>query len=257
MYTTIKGLKINYREAGEGDLVCLLHGWGADSSLYENIMNVIAARYKVVAPDFPGFGGSEEPPAAWSVDDYADFVVEFLHQFKRKKVILLGHSYGGRVIIKLSARKNLPFAIVKNILVDAAGIMPHRSLAYKLRVRLYKLGKAVLNFPLMTKLFPDALNRFQKKFGSADYAAASPVMRGSLVKAVNEDLEPLLPQITAETLLIWGDKDTATPVSDGRKMEKQIKGSGLVVFSGAGHYSFLEQPYLFAKVIKSFLNIGD
>ena len=41
------------------------------------------------------------------------------------------------------------------------------------------------------------------------------------------------------------------------KMEKQIKGSGLVVFSGAGHYSFLEQPYLFAKVIKSFLNIGD
>jgi pimeloyl-ACP methyl ester carboxylesterase len=179
------------------------------------------------------------------VDDYADFVVEFLHQFKRKKVILLGHSYGGRVIIKLSARKNLPFAIVKNILVDAAGIMPHRSLAYKLRVRLYKLGKAVLNFPLMTKLFPD------------DYAAASPVMRGSLVKAVNEDLEPLLPQITAETLLIWGDKDTATPLSDGRKMEKQIKGSGLVVFSGAGHYSFLEQPYLFAKVIKSFLNIGD
>ena len=82
MYTTIKGLKINYREAGKGDLVCLLHGWGADSSLYENIMNVIAARYKVVAPDFPGFGGSEEPPAAWSVDDYADFVVEFLHQFK-------------------------------------------------------------------------------------------------------------------------------------------------------------------------------
>ena len=140
MYTTIKGLKINYREAGEGDLVCLLHGWGADSSLYENIMNVIAARYKVVAPDFPGFGGSEEPPAAWSVDDYADFVVEFLHQFKRKKVILLGHSYGGRVIIKLSARKNLPFAIVKNILVDAAGIMPHRSLSYKLRVRLFKLG---------------------------------------------------------------------------------------------------------------------
>lgn len=51
-------------------------------------------------------------------------------------------------------------------------------------------------------------------------------MRGSLVKAVNEDLEPLLPQITAETLLIWGDKDTATPLSDGRKMEKQIKGSG-------------------------------
>jgi len=126
-----------------------------------------------------------------------------------------------------------------------------------LRVKLYKLGKAVLKSRLISALYPGALNRLQKKFGSADYAAASPVMRGCLVKAVNEDLEPLLPGIKAETLLIWGDKDTATPLSDGQKMEKMIKGSGLVVFSGAGHYSFLEQPYLFAQVIKSFLNIGE
>ena len=128
---------------------------------------------------------------------------------------------------------------------------------YKLRVRMYKLGKAILKSSLISKAFPQALNKLQKKFGSADYAAASPVMRGCLVKAVNEDLEPLLSGINAETLLIWGDKDTATPLSDAKKMEKQIKGSGLVVFSGAGHYSFLEQPYLFARVIKSFLNIGE
>lgn len=81
-------------------------------------------------------------------------------------------------------------------------------------------------------------------------------MRGSLVKAVNEDLEPLLPQITAETLLIWGDKDTATPLSDGRKMENRLKARDWWC-SRRRTLLFLEQPYLFAKVIKSFLNIGD
>ncbi len=257
MQTTINGLKINYLEAGKGDLVCLLHGWGAKAELFEGIIDVLAAKYHVVAPNLPGFGGSDEPPEVWSVDDYTDFVIEFLRQFNADKIILLGHSYGGRIIIKLSNRQELPFKIDKNILVDAAGIMPHRSLGYKLRVRMYKLGKAILKSSLISKAFPQALNKLQKKFGSADYAAASPVMRGCLVKAVNEDLEPLLSGINAETLLIWGDKDTATPLSDAKKMEKQIKGSGLVVFSGAGHYSFLEQPYLFARVIKSFLNIGE
>ncbi len=257
MFTTINGLKVNYREAGQGELVCLLHGWGANIELFDNIINVIAQKYHVVAPDLPGFGKSQEPPEVWTVDDFADFVTEFIKQFKADKVILLGHSFGGRIIIKLSNRKNLPFEITKNILVDAAGILPHRSLGYKFKVKTYKLVKKAFNLPLVSKLFPQALNRFQKKFGSADYAAASPIMRGCLVKAVNEDLEPLLSGIKAETLLIWGDKDTATPLSDGQKMEKSIKGSGLVVFQGAGHYAFLEQPMLFARVIKSFLNIGD
>jgi len=255
--TTINGLKINYLEAGEGELVCLLHGWGSKAELFNDIISVLARKYHVVAPNLPGFGGSDEPPAVWSVDDYADFVIAFLQRFKTEKMIFMGHSYGGRIIIKLSARKNLPFVITKNILVDAAGIMPRRSLYYKLRVKLYKLGKAVLNSPAISRFFPQAVNFWQKKLGSADYASASPVMRGCLVKAVNENLEPLLPDIQAETLLIWGDKDTATPIADGRKMERLIKGSGLVVFPGAGHYSFLEQPYLFAQVIKSFLKIGE
>ena len=109
MQTTINGLNINYLDAGKGDLVCLLHGWGAKAELFEGIIPVLAHKYHVVAPNLPGFGGSDEPPEVWSVDDYADFVVEFLRQFNADKVILLGHSYGGRIIIKLSNRPDLPF----------------------------------------------------------------------------------------------------------------------------------------------------
>lgn len=79
-------------------------------------------------------------------------------------------------------------------------------------------------------------------------------MRQVLVKVVNEDLEPLLSNIQQETLLIWGDKDTATPLSDGQKMEKLIKNSGLVTVKGAGHYSYLEQFGLVHRVLDAFLN---
>jgi pimeloyl-ACP methyl ester carboxylesterase len=105
-------------------------------------------------------------------------------------------------------------------------------------------------------VFPEALENWRQRLGSTDYAAASPVMRASMVQVVNADLTPLLGRIQAETLLIWGETDTATPVSDGQTMERAIAGSGLVVLPGAGHYSFLDAPYAFRAVVESFLGIG-
>jgi pimeloyl-ACP methyl ester carboxylesterase len=102
-------------------------------------------------------------------------------------------------------------------------------------------------------MFPNVLEKWRKKNGSDDYNNATPVMRQTLVKTVNEDLTPLLPGINAPTLLIWGENDTATPLRDGRLMEKLIKGSGLVTLKNAGHYSFLEQEYTYLKVLASFL----
>ena len=90
--------------------------------------------------------------------------------------------------------------------------------------------------------------------GSADYAAASPMMRSILSKCVNEDLKRALPSIKAPTLLIWGENDTATPLSDAKTMERLIPDAGLVSFPGCGHYSFLDNPVQFAAVLRSFLN---
>lgn len=78
-------------------------------------------------------------------------------------------------------------------------------------------------------------------------------MRAIMSKVVNEDLCHLMPSIKAPTLLIWGENDTATPISDARKMEKLIPGAGLVSFPGCGHYSFLDNPVQFAAVLRSFL----
>lgn len=255
MIKTVNGIKINYEQKGEGDLIVLLHGWGSNIKLFANLIDLLSKKYKVVAMDMPGFGESTEPPSAWCVDDYVNFVIDFLKDYNTDKVMLLGHSFGGRVIIKLNSRENLPFKITKVILVDSAGILPPKSNKKSFRTYYYKAGKAILSTGIAQKLAPDALENFRKKMGSADYAAASPLMRQVLVKVVNEDLEPLLPNIKCPTLLVWGVNDTATPLSDGEKMEKLIPDAGLVKLENAGHYSFLEQQFTFNRVMSSFMKL--
>ena len=257
MYKTVNNIKINYEQKGSGDLIVLLHGWGSNIKLFANLIDLLSKKYTVVAMDMPGFGESQEPPSAWCVDDYVDFVIDFLKDYDNKQIMFLGHSFGGRVIIKLNSRKNLDFKISKVILVDSAGIMPPKSNKKSFRTYYYKIGKAFLSMGLVKKIAPDALENFRKKMGSADYAAASPLMRQVLVKVVNEDLEPLIPNIKCPTLLVWGVNDTATPLCDGEKMEKLIADSGLVKLENAGHYSFLEQQFTFNRVMCSFLKIED
>lgn len=255
MNTKIDGININYTEQGSGEAVLFLHGWGSNIKLWQGLIDTVSPAYKALALDMPGFGESEEPPAPWSVDDYVDFVLKFMATYNPKSVILVGHSFGGRVIIKMLQRQ-LPFEVKKIILIDSAGIKPKRTFKQKLSLLAYKTGRKFMSLPPMKKLFPDAVENMRKKRGSADYNSATPVMRQTLVKVVNEDLTKLLANIKASSLLIWGTADTATPLSDGELMEKLIPDAGLVKVTGAGHYSFLEAPEFVARVIKSFLKIN-
>lgn len=165
----------------------------------------------------------------------------------------MGHSFGGRVIIKLMNRPGPPLEVPKIILMDAAGIKPKRPPSYYWKVYSFKAAKAFFRLPGVRRLFPDAVEKARAKRGSADYRSASPLMRQVMNQAVNEDLTPLLPGVAAPTLLIWGEKDTATPLSDGQLMEKKIPGAGLVVLAGAGHFSFADRWPQCSRVLDSFL----
>lgn len=254
MNKTVKGLNINYIEEGEGELVVLLHGWGSNITLFNASVELLSKGYKVVTMDMPGFGGSEEPKEPWCVDDYVDFVLEFLKDYDFNQVTLLGHSFGGRVIIKLCSRE-LPFEVDKVILVDAAGVKPKKTLKQKIKQRIYKMTRWIFSLKIVLMLFPDALENLRKRNGSADYNSATPVMRQTLVKVVNEDLTHLMPNVKAPTLLIWGTADDATPLSDAHIMEKLMPEAGLVCFEGAGHYSFLERQAQYLRVLASFMKI--
>lgn len=251
MTVNINGIETNYLCLGEPSetAVIMLHGWASNCELFRPSAERVSAKYFVLAPDLPGAGLTPEPPGEWFVDDYVDFVIRFIQHFGLKRVILLGHSFGGRVIIKLANRGDLPFAVEKLILVDSAGIRPEKSGEQKLKEGVARFGKKLLsgNKKLTEKV--------QSMVGSADYRAASPLMRKILVNTVNEDLEPLLPTIPYETLLIWGTLDTATPISDAEKMEALIPNAGLARMEGCTHFSFLENPALYCAILASYLQL--
>lgn len=247
MRIKIDDVEVEYIKKGVGSQkILLLHGWGCNIDTFAHITNFLSEFMEVYVIDFPGFGKSSEPKEAWNVDQYTDLVEKFINQMGIEKLSLLGHSFGGRVILKLANRKNLKFEIDKLILIDSAGIKHETKKTWKQRI--YKIV-----FPMIKKISPKLLNKIKTKVGSADYRNATPLMRDVLVKVVNEDLSNLVPNIQNPTLIIWGENDTATPYSDAEYLNKNIKDSGIVKIESAGHFSFLDAPYLVNKVLESFL----
>lgn len=253
---SVKNLNINYEKMGEGKTVLILPGWGTTIDVYRNMMNSISTYASVITIDMPGFGKSEVPTEAWDADQYIDFIIDFIKSQNIKELDLIGHSNGGRLIIKMMSRPNLDFKVGKIILVGSAGIVHKKPLKIRLKVKKYKLGKKILSLRLVKKLFPGALEKFQKNAGSDDYKNSPPILRQSMVKLINEDMREYLPNIKAPTLLLWGEKDTATPIEDAVLMEKMIPDAGLVKVAGCTHYVFLEQPAYINNIIKTFLTGG-
>lgn len=244
---TINGINTSYIDEGEGKCVLLLHGWGACKESLSPIYNELRNKYRVIVPDLAGFGESMEPPVPWNVHNYSDYVKEFLFKLNIEKPIALGHSNGGRVLIRMASEVEFE----KLILVDSAGLKAKHGADYYFKVYSYKSLKTLLKLPLVRKT--GLYDRLRKKAGSEDYKNASEIMKQTMSKLLNEDLSLYLPKINVPTLIIWGEKDTATPLCDGQKMEKNIKNSGLVVLKGAGHFSYLDNFGVFIAALKYFL----
>lgn len=254
MEVVIDNLKINYVEKGEGEPVLMLHGWGSSVIPFGAIINLLSLKYRVVAVDFPGCGQSDTMSEPWTVDDYCDFVLKFCQKVDISSPILIGHSHGGRVIMKLVGEKMLNPP--KVILLDSAGIVPKKIFKKKCRIATFKLIKRVLTLPLIRRFSSRLLQKARDRFGSADYKAAPEVLRKTMVSVVNTDLRHLLPNFSCPTLLIWGENDTDTPLKSAKMIESLIPDAGLCVIKGAGHFAFLDNQLQTAAILKSFLKVG-
>lgn len=246
----ISGQTLHYEESGpeHSRPVIIMHGWGCDHNTVKSIANSINDKLHVFNIDLPGFGKSPEPSSVWGVENYSDLISKFIEKLNLIDPILIGHSYGGRVAILLASK----FPLSKILLVDAAGIKPKRPLSYYFKVYSFKAAKHSLPILFGKKLGNKLIEKWRGKAGSSDYQNASVMMKKIMSKSVNQDLTPLLSDIKAETLLIWGEKDTATPMRDAKIMENKIPNAGLVSFPNAGHYSFLDEPLWFKAVIREF-----
>ena len=247
----IDGLLLNYDESGpdNGLPVILMHGWGCNYSTVQSIANAINSKLKVYSIDLPGHGKSQEPPEPWGIEKFTQLIEKFAATLSIKSPVLIGHSFGGRISILMASRND----ITKVVLVDAAGIKPHHSLKYYIKVYSFKTARKTLPYILGKRKAEKIINAWRGKAGSADYRQSSPMMRAVMSICVNEDLKEFMPSIKAPTLLIWGENDTATPLSDAKTMERLIPDAGLVSFPDCGHYSFLDNPGQFRAVLQSFL----
>lgn len=256
-YFDYNGKQIAYAVMGEGPNLLILHGWGANSGVMAYMGLKLSSKHTCYILDLPGFGMSEEPKEAWSVSDYADLMEAFINELSLAPVDILGHSFGGRIILKLAPRDKQHALINKIVITGGAGMKPKRGVKFYLRKYTAKLLKmpALLLPGSLRERFLGALRktRFWKMLGSSEYAQLQGVMRETFVKTVTEYLEPELPRIPHEVLLIWGSEDEATPLYQGRRLEKGLPNATLTVIKGGGHYAFLDKPAKFNIIAEDFL----
>lgn len=228
--------------------IVVLHGWGAHIEAVEPIVAPLAAETEVIAIDLPGFGESAEPPDPWSSREYAEFLAALLASEGISRCHLIGHSRGGAIAICLAAAH--PELIGRLVLCDSAGLRPKRGWKYKRRVAVAKLGRVIGLFGPPGRKLQD---RMRSRVASTDYAEASPAMRETFRRVIAEDLAGLLPEIKAPALLVWGDADEDTPLWMGERMEELLPDGALVVFEGARHFAYADQPGRFAQMTRLFL----
>ena len=247
----INNLLINYYSVlpdkkSSNKTLIFLHGWGVDSKLwFKLIPELINKNYSLYFLDLPGFGQSQMPNTTYDVDDYKKIVYEFVKKLGLKSINLIGHSFGGRIAIKIAAEN--PDFLDKIILVDTAGVVT----ASKIKKLSALIAKII--GPIFKPSFMQPLRRKLYFLIGSEYLENEKLSK-IFSKVVSENLTRLLTHIKKPALIIWGKNDLITPLYYGQLMSKLIPKSKLIVFEKAGHFSFLDQPEKFSKELINFIN---
>lgn len=220
--------------------VLALHGWGRRGSDFAASMD----GFDALAPDLPGFGASPPPSEVMGAAGYAEMIREIFDEFDRPPVVV-GHSFGGRVAVVAQAQAPQAAGLV---LVGSPLVrLPSRRrppLAYRLVRWGNRLG-----------VVSDArLEAEKRRRGSADYRAATGVMRDILVKVVNESYEQELARIDAPVRLVWGEDDAEVPVETARRAAGLLGGPvEMDVLPGVGHHVPWQAPEAIASAVTAML----
>ena len=247
---SIGGHEVRILRKGTGPPVIVLHGWGGRIESMTPVITCLASQMEVTAIDLPGFGESPAPSGVWGTADYAQFVVDLLADLNIDRAHFVGHSFGAKTSLYLAATH--ADAVDKLVVVGSSGLTSPPNAKVRAK-RLVSKGARVAG-----RLGPpgEKLQRVvYDKIASQDYKDAGP-MRPIMVKVVNEDIAYLLSRVTASTLLVWGSDDDAVPLTHARVMESLIPDAGLVVFEGAGHFAYLDQPDRFCTVARHFFGVS-
>lgn len=256
----VGGRELHYEDTGgDGLPVLLLHGFPHRASLWRPQLVGLGGRFRLIAPDLPGFGGSEPPadPQTWRIGDYADVADGLLAALGLEKAVVAGISMGGYVALSMMRRH--PERVRALILVDTlpgADSIETREAREAQQREVLELGIDELAGRLLLRLL-------------APKNLADPALKHEVLKLMEHPAEayvagleamkrrpdstPELGRIQVPTLIVVGEEDVIAPPAVARAMEAAIPGARLVVLRGAGHLSNLEEPAAFNEALASFL----
>lgn len=250
----IDNLGINYKIAGQGPAILILHGWNGSSDSWIRVSEILAQNgFLVVSPDFPGFGKSETPKNSWDLKDFVNWLKNFVDILKLEKFFLLGHSFGGRVAIKFSII--WPEKVRALILVNSAGIKQKWGLREKVVFQLAKIGNALFSPNIFLRFRNRLRDIFYRIFRLRDWANAKGVMKETMKKVIEEDLLPELEKLKVKTFILWGQNDKIIPVRNAYIFKEKIKDSELKILPKVEHSPHLEHPEKLVEAILEFINL--
>lgn len=226
--------------------IIILHGWGISGQKYSELENLLKkSGFKVYSPDLPGFG-LEPLKKDMFLNDYVEFIFNFVKKTKLSKIVLIGHSFGGRVATKFAIV--YPVLVSKLILTGAPLIKKPLSSKRKAAFVVSKIGKKIVP-QFMFNLSRKVLYR---SIGEWDYYKSGQLSK-TLQNILAEDLKDLLPEIKIPTLIVWAKNDNFVPISIGREIAELIKGSKFELLEGT-HKLPYDDPKVFYKAILPFIN---
>jgi len=263
---------------GTGRPLLMLHGWNRAGRDLQPLAKLLSRDRSVHLVDLPGFGASplpEQPSvnvevnrtgepssarspvpgSAWGTHEYGELMVRYFQSIGINSFDLLGHSFGGRVCLRIASRHQ--DLVGSMVLIASHGLQLPKPFKAALKSTLLKGIRRIIRLVDTTFSTKWYTAKFVPFFGSQDYLNAGP-LRTILVKTVNEDQSENCRWIKAPTLLLWGALDTETPLAMGYRFRDLIEGSLLITLDNHGHDPFQDVgAHLCAFHIESFFRLMD
>lgn len=250
--------RVAVRVQGDGPPVLLLHGIGSSAASFSAQMPALAARYRAIAWDAPGYGESADPPAPPGLDGYADVAARVVDELGAAPAHVVGVSWGGVIAVRLALRH--PDHVRSLVIADSTrGSGLHRDKAAAMRRRGDELATsgagsfaAARAARLLSPGAPaDLVARVTDTMASA---IRNPGYGWAAHAMADTDHTDVLADLRVPALVLVGEHDHVTTVDESRAIARRIPGARLEVVPGAGHLANQEQPDRFNHLVLSFLD---
>jgi pimeloyl-ACP methyl ester carboxylesterase len=249
----------HYNDVGAGFPVVLIHGHPFDRTMWAPQVEFLRSRYRVITPDLRGYGRNQTESEITPLSVFAEDISQLLTSLGIERFVLGGLSMGGQIV--LECYRQYGHRIAGLILADTFAQLdtPQRKQGrLDTANRLLREGMdqySAEELPKMiapqhVKTMPDVAAHVLRMMKATSPTGAAAALRG---RAQRIDYTPLLSEIRVPALIIVGDQDQYTPVSDARFMHDRISNSELVIIEDAGHMPNLEQPDAFNSALSRFL----